>query len=53
MNRTVYRAFALLLWLALPLTALQYWQVWDKLPARMATHFNAANQPNGWMASGE
>lgn len=53
MNRTVYRAFALLLWLALPLAALEYWQVWDKLPARMATHFNAANQPNGWMAPGE
>ncbi len=53
MNRTVYRGLALLLWLALPLTALQYWQVWDKLPARMATHFNAANQPNGWMAPGE
>ena len=53
MNRTVYRAFALLLWLALPLAALEYWQVWDKLPARMATHFNFANQPNGWMAPGE
>jgi len=53
MNRTVYRAFALLLWLALPLTALEYWQVWDKLPARMATHFNFANQPNGWMAPGD
>jgi Protein of unknown function (DUF1648) len=52
-NRPVYRAFALLLWLALPLAALEYWQVWDKLPARMATHFNAANQPNGWMTPGE
>jgi hypothetical protein len=53
MNRTLYRAFALLLWLALPLAALEYWQVWDKLPARMATHFNFANQPNGWMTPGE
>jgi len=53
MNRTVYRGFVLLLWLALPLAALEYWQVWDKLPARMATHFNFANQPNGWMAPGE
>ena len=49
MNRTTFRAFTLLLWLALPLVALDYWQVWDKLPAQMATHFNAANQPNGWM----
>lgn len=53
MNRNVYRAFALLLWLALPLTALEYRQLWDRLPARMATHFNAAGQPNGWMAPAE
>jgi hypothetical protein len=53
MNRTVFRAFALLLWLALPLAALEYWQVWDKLPARMATHFNFTNQPNGWMTPGD
>jgi len=52
MNRTAFRVFSLLLWLALPLVALEYWQVWDKLPARMATHFNAANQPNGWMSPG-
>jgi hypothetical protein len=38
------------MWLALPLTALRYWQAWDQLPASMATHFNAANQPNGWMS---
>ena len=53
MNRTLYRAFALLLWLALPVVALEYWQVWDQLPARMATHFNFANQPTGWMTPGE
>jgi Protein of unknown function (DUF1648) len=53
MTRTVYRGFALLLWLALPGVALQYWQVWDKLPPRMATHFNFANQPNGWMTPTE
>jgi Domain of unknown function (DUF1648) len=39
-----------LLWLVLPLIALRYWLVWDQLPARMATHFNGANQPNGWMS---
>lgn len=37
------------MWLSLPLTAIRYWQVWDRLPAYMATHFSAANQPNGWM----
>jgi len=50
MTRTAFRVFTLLLWLALPLVVLDYWQAWDMLPARMATHFNAANQPNGWMS---
>ncbi len=36
-------------WLVLPIVALQYASVWNRLPARMATHFNAAGQPNGWM----
>jgi hypothetical protein len=52
MNRTAFRVFTLLLWLALPLVALEYWRVWDQLPAQMAAHFNAANQPNGWMTPG-
>jgi hypothetical protein len=43
------QAVTWLMWLALPLTALRYWWAWDRLPARMATHFNAAGQPNGWM----
>jgi hypothetical protein len=38
-----------LMWLALPLTAWRFWSAWDRLPARIATHFNAAGQPNGWM----
>src|SRR5215471_15613403 len=37
------------LWLPLPLTAHYFRENWDRLPARIATHFNAANQPNGWM----
>ncbi len=37
-------------WLALPALALRYWLVWDRLPARMATHFDAAGRPNGWMS---
>ena len=40
----------LLLWLALPIVTLEYRQAWNQLPAHMATHFNAANQPNGWMS---
>jgi len=49
MNNQLHRAAILLAWLALPLTWLQYHVVWDRLPARMATHFNAAGEANGWM----
>ena len=49
MESKLYRALTAMLWLALPLTAVQYWSVWDQLPSRMATHFGAAGQPNGWM----
>ncbi|MGC2194424.1 MAG: DUF1648 domain-containing protein [Terriglobales bacterium] len=49
MNRKLFTILTALLWIALPLTALRYAQVWDRLPARMATHFAANGQPNGWM----
>ncbi|MGH9537876.1 MAG: DUF1648 domain-containing protein [Terriglobales bacterium] len=49
MDSRLYRAMTAVLWLAAPLTALHYWSVWDKLPARMATHFGLSGQPNGWM----
>ena len=50
MDSKFYRRLTAMLWLALPLTALQYWSVWDQLPARIATRFGVAGQPNGWMA---
>jgi hypothetical protein len=50
MDNTLYRTMTALLWLALPLTGLQYWRVWDQLPARMATHFAASGEANGWMS---
>jgi hypothetical protein len=49
MNRRLFTTLTALMWIALPLTALRYAQVWDQLPARMATHFAASGQPNGWM----
>ena len=49
MNRSAFRFFTWLMWLTLPVIALRYWQVWDQLPLRMATHFNINGQPNGWM----
>jgi len=50
MKRTWISTLTWLAWLALPLTALRYWSAWDRLPARMATHFAANGQPNGWMS---
>ncbi len=50
MHRRIFHLAIVFLWLALPLVALQYRQVWDQLPAHMATHFNAAGHANGWMS---
>jgi Domain of unknown function (DUF1648) len=49
MNRKAFQISTWLMWLALPLTAFRFWLVWDRLPLRMATHFNVNGQPNGWM----
>jgi Protein of unknown function (DUF1648) len=48
MERKLFQAFVALTWLTLPLTALKYWSVWDRLPMRIAVHFDANWQPNGW-----
>lgn len=53
MHRRIFQLAIVFLWLALPLTALQYTQVWDQLSAHVATHFNAAGQANGWMSRDE
>jgi len=49
MQRRIFQFAILLLWMSLPLVAVQYTQVWGQLPVRVATHFNAANEANGWM----
>jgi len=43
-----YTLAMLLMWLALPVNALNYWTAWDQLPARMAVHFDANWKPNGF-----
>src|ERR1700686_1805578 len=49
MNRTLWKALIAVMWLALPAIALSYWLAWDRLPSRLATHFDAAGRANGWM----
>ena len=50
MARTLYRLFSWLLWLGLPVAAMRLFTVWDQLPRRLATHFDLAGRPNGWMS---
>jgi hypothetical protein len=49
MNRRFFQFAMWLPWVTAPVIAAGYWMAWDRLPARMATHFNAAGQANGWM----
>ena len=48
MLRSAYKPMLLLMWLVLVTTAVNYWRVWDQLPARMAVHFDANFEPNGY-----
>jgi hypothetical protein len=48
MSRNWYTTAIWMMWLALPITALSYWRAWDQLPTRMALHFDANWQPNGY-----
>lgn len=48
MARTWFKVAVLLMWLSLPISAWEYRSEWDQLPARMAVHFDANWQPNGY-----
>jgi hypothetical protein len=47
-----YKLLTALMWLTLPAVGLIYASWWQRLPARLATHFDLSNQPNGWMSRG-
>lgn len=49
-SRARFRIVIALEWLALPAMALLFASNWQRLPDRVATHFDFANQPNGWMS---
>ena len=49
-SRRYLRGFTGLIWLGVPAMAAMYAISWQQLPARVATHFDLANQPNGWMS---
>ncbi len=49
-SRRYLRVFTALVWVAVPTMAGMYAMAWNELPARLATHFDLANHPNGWMS---
>ena len=49
MQRNLFKTLGVLLWLAPAVIAYRFWLVWDRLPSRMASHFDAAGHANGWM----
>jgi hypothetical protein len=48
MTRSWFKPLVALMWLAFPISAWGYWHVWDRLPTRMAVHFDKDFQPNGY-----
>lgn len=48
MERKLFLTAVLLPWVTLPSTALMFSSAWDRLPARIAVHFDANWRPNGW-----
>jgi hypothetical protein len=47
-NRRFWHLGIAILWAAIPAIYYQYQSVWDRLPVRMATHFDIHNHANGW-----
>ena len=48
MNGRWFKTLVALMWVGLPVTALEYRLDWEQLPMRMAVHFDANWQPNGY-----
>ena len=44
------RALIALPWTAIPLLAARLFFIWDRLPMRMASHFDLQGRPNGWQS---
>jgi uncharacterized membrane protein len=53
MEMDAFTKWLLALWLALPTTALNYWLAWNRLPARIAVHYDASGRANSWASPGE
>lgn len=47
------RLLLILPWLSLPLVAVAHLLLWDRIPERLAVHFDAAGNADGWMTRGQ
>jgi uncharacterized membrane protein len=52
-TRTTPRLLLLLPWLSLPLVAAVYLLLWDRIPERLAVHFDLSGTPTDWMTRGQ
>jgi uncharacterized membrane protein len=50
MNNKTRRALVILPWAALPAVLLTFYALWERLPERLAVHFDASGEANGWMS---
>jgi hypothetical protein len=49
-SRRCLTVLTAMMWLVVPVMAGLYATSWAQLPARLATHFDFSNRPNGWMS---
>ena len=53
MNAKTERLLLLLPWLSPPLVAAAHLLLWERMPERLAVHFDSAGNPDGWMTRGQ
>ena len=53
MSEKTARLLTLLPWLSLPAVASAYLLLWERVPARLAVHFDVSGEPDGWMSRRE
>lgn len=53
MNAKTQRMLTLLPWLSLPIVAAAHLLLWDRIPERLAVHFDLSGTPTGWMTRGQ
>ena len=53
MKTSTERLLTFLPWLSPPLVAAVHLLLWERIPERLAVHFDLSGAPNGWMTRGQ